>query len=141
MTEKETALIIKKLHDIYSHQDRFVTAEDISSRITYWDVFFKDFTYQVVNQAVDDWIRSHKEMPVPSDLIQSCKDYRDLYACPKGNPMEWKSTAEQVWDARHGEMGEDHTPPKWITDMTDEFVKWLEADPKTKAKYKKEETQ
>ena len=139
MTEDETKVIIKKLHDLYLHQDKFVTADTIHSRISYWDIYFKDFPYAVVNRAVDDWVKGHRDMPMPSDLLQACKDYKDLYACPSGNPMEWKSTAEINWEARHGVITEDHVSPKWITDMTDEFVKWLEADPKMKQQMRAEE--
>ena len=51
--------------------------------------------------------------------------------------MNWKSTAEMVWDARHGEL-KDEDIPEWITKATDDLVKWLRSDPKMRAKFDKE---
>lgn len=135
MTHEETIAIVRKIHDIYSTQDRFIDTKSIEARINYWEIYFKDFTFAVVNRVVDEWIKSHRDMPMPSDLLQSCKDYRDLYAYPKGDPMNWKSTAEQIWEARHGVITEDHVFPKHITDMTDKMIEILRTDPAVRKQY------
>ena len=137
MTEKETALIIKKLHDIYSSQDKFVTAEEIASRITYWDIYFKDFSFKVVNAVADDWIRHQSKMPLPSEILPLCKDARDLMIMREqdlAHPELIKPTWELIWDERHNYQEPEITPE--IRRMSDEFVKWLEADSKTKEKIK-----
>jgi hypothetical protein len=77
-------------------------------------------------------------MPQIAELLPRCKDLRDLESYPKDDPMNWKSPAEQTWDAEHGEL-KDEDVPQWIKDLTDEFVKWLRADPKMKAKFREEE--
>lgn len=137
MTREETTQIILKLHGAYFSQDRFVDSRDFEARINIWDAYFKDFTYAVVNQAITEWIGSKSTMPQISELLPRCKDLRDIESCPKDDPMNWKSTAEMVWDARHGEL-KDEDIPEWITKATDDLVKWLRSDPKMRAKFDKE---
>ena len=137
MTQEETAKIILKLHGAFFSKDRFMNSQEFEARVNLWDMYFKDFTYDVVSQAVSEWIASNKEMPQISELLPRCKDLRILKLSPSSKDM--KSTAELNWEARHGVMTEDHVSPKWITDMTDEFVKWLRADPKTKQRWLEEE--
>ena len=135
MTYEETTAIVKKIHDFYAIQDKFATVEDLITRANYWDVIFKDFTFSVVDKAVSDWMKSHRDMPMPSDLLQKCKDLRDLSHFPSGDPMTWKSTAELNWEARHGVMTEDHEVPKWISDMTDKMVEAMRQDPGIRKHY------
>lgn len=138
MTQEETANIVLKLHGAFFSKDRFMNSQEFEARVNLWDMYFKDFTYDEVSQAVNEWIANNKEMPQISELLPRCKDLRALKQSPK-SPEDLKSTAELNWEARHGVMTEDHVPPKWITDMTDEFVKWLRADPKTKKRWLEEE--
>lgn len=138
MTMEETTKIVLKLHGAYFSKDKIYNSSELESRINLWDMYFKDFTYDVVSQAVSEWIASQSNPPQISELLPRCKDLRLLKQSPK-NPGELKSTAELIWEARHGVMTEDHVSPKWITDMTDEFVKWLRADPKTKKQWLEEE--
>lgn len=127
MTQEQTSLILLKIHGAYFSQDRFANSAEFSSRINLWDVYFKDFTYEVVNQAVTEWIASHKEMPQISDLIQRCKDLRDLANFPKDDPMQWKSYAEQVTIARKGDP--DTWPdPDWLVQVRNNFIESMKAE-------------
>ena len=138
MTREETAQIVKKLHDIYIQQDRYVTADSIKARINYWEIYFKDFTFAVVSKVVDQWIRHNHDMPVPSDLLQACKDERDMEYARATNiqdPENFRPPWELEYEARNGKI---EIKPE-IAMMTDKIMDWLRTDPKLKAKYKAEQ--
>lgn len=140
MTYDETAEIVKKIHDFYSREDRFATGQDLITRTNYWDVIFKDFTYKIVNKVVNVWLKSHRDMPMPSDLLQMCKDERDLdWSVGKNVDLEnLKPTDVQIWEARNGPI-EDMVIRPEISAMTDRLVEWLRADPKRKKEIMKED--
>ena len=133
MTEQETSKIIQKLHNIYSHQDRFATGQDIISRITYWDIYFKEYPFSVVDKVVDSWIKSHRDMPTPSDLLPMCKDERASLQDIRF-PEDIKPTWEIIYDAKHGEQP---IKPEFEA-LVNNFVKWLRADPKMKEQWRRQ---
>lgn len=137
MKINETSQIVMKIHSIYG-QDRFANSAELASRTNYWDIYFKDFSFDIVNKALDYWIKSHRDMPTPSDLLPKCKDLRFELLNPPidfANPENIKPTWELIYDARHGELKDEDISPE-IRKMSDEFVKWLRADPKLKAQWK-----
>lgn len=136
MTRDETATIIKKVHDLYIHQDRFVTSASISARVNYWDIYFKDFSFNVVNKVVDLWAKSHRDMPTPSDLLPLCKDERQLEWSRAQNikAEDIKATHVLIWEARNGAL-EDAEIPKDISALTSRMVESLRRDPKIRAEY------
>ena len=123
MTQDETATIIKKVHDLYFHQDRYVTSDIINSRVNYWDIYFKDFSFAVVNRVVDTWAKSHRDMPTPSDLLPLCKDERHMEWARAQNihAENIKSTADLIWEARNGPIENIEITPE-IRAMTDAFI-------------------
>lgn len=131
MTYDETAEIVKKLHDFYSREDRFATGQELISRTNYWDVIFKDFTYKVVDKVVNVWTKSHRDMPMPSDLLPMCKDERDLeWSVGKSINLEnMKPTHIQIWEARNGPI-ENMVVTHEASAMTDKLIEWIKADPK-----------
>lgn len=140
MKTDETKVIIKKLHEIYLNQDKFVTAENIQSRINYWDVYFKDFSFEIVNKAVDYWIRSHRDIPVPSDILPICKDIRFEMINPPidfANPENIKPTHQLIWEARNGKLEDKDIPPE-IVAMTDRLIESLRKDSKMRKKYEEQ---
>lgn len=104
MKREQTASIVKKVHELYLHQDKFVTAENISARISYWDKYFKEFSYEIVDRAVDLWAKSHYDMPLPANLIPICRDLRDeLINAPMDfNSPDFKPPCVRIWEARNG---------------------------------------
>ena len=123
MTQEETATIIKKVHDLYIHQDRFINSSTITARINYWDIYFKDFSFNVVNKVVDLWAKSHRDMPTPSDLLPLCKDERQLEWARAQNirAENIKSTGDLIWEARNGPIENIEITPE-IRAMTDAFI-------------------
>ena len=135
MNKEETTKIVLRLHGAYFSTDRIFNSSELDHRINIWDVYFKDFTYKTVSQAVDEWISNNKTMPQISELLPRCKDLRLLEQGSLKDVENLKPTWELIYDARHGEMTWEDVPQN-IKDMSDEFVKWLRADPKLKAQWK-----
>ena len=143
MTREETMIIVKKVHDLYSHQDKYVTSDIISSRVTCWDVYFKDFSFAVVDRCVDYYVKSHRDMPMPSDLLQLCKDERDLERQKAQNisdPENIKPTWLLIYEARNGST-DDKPIPEEVSQMTDQLIDILRADKKLRQKWLKESGQ
>lgn len=141
MKTDETKVIIKKIHELYLYQDKFVTAENIQSRINYWDIYFKDFSFEIVNRAVDYWVKSHRDIPFPSDLLPMCKQFRYEMVNPPidfANPENIKPTWELIWDARHGELKHEDISPV-ILAMSDRLIEALRKDAKMRKKYEEEQ--
>ena len=135
MKYDETTTIIKKLHDIYIAQDRFATAGELMTRAKYWDIYFKDFSFAVVNKVVDLWAKSHRDMPTPSDLLPLCKDERQLeWARAQNINTDVKATHVLIWEARNGPL-ENAEIPKDISALTSRMVESLRRDPKIRAEY------
>ena len=140
MKYNETSEIILKIHNLYSNQDRFTNSSELTSRTTYWDVYFKDFSFEIVNKAVDYWIRSHRDMPVPSDILPICKDIRFEKLNPPidfSNPENIKPTHQLIWESRNGELKDKDIPPE-IYAMTDRLIESLRKDSKMRKKYEKQ---
>lgn len=135
MTRDETTKVVLKLHGAYFATDRIYNSVELDQRINIWDVYFKDFTYKTVSQAVDEWISSQKTMPQISELLPRCKDIRIEEQGSLKDASNLKPTWEMIWDAKHGELKWEDISPE-IKAMSDEFVKWLKADPKLKAQWK-----
>ena len=143
MTCEETANIIKKVHDLYSHQDRYINSETIASRINYWDIYFKDFSYQVVDRCVDYWVKSHRDMPMPSDLLPLCKEERDIERSKAQNikdPENIKPTWLLTWEARNGSADNMEIPPE-VSKMSDRLIETMQADKRMKQKWLEESGQ
>ena len=135
MNREETSTIVKKIHDLYIHQDRYITSASISARINYWDIYFKDFSFAVVNKVIDTWAKSHRDMPTPSDLLPLCKDERQLeWAREQNINDDVKATHVLIWEARNGAL-EKAEIPKEVRTMTDRMVESLRRDPKIRAEY------
>ena len=126
MTQDETATIIKKVHDLYAHQDKYITSSSITSRINYWDIYFKDFSFNVVNRVVDIWAKSHRDMPTPSDLLPLCKDERQMEWAREQNikAEDIKATHVLIWEARHGPL-EKIPITNEVRAMTDRMIEAL----------------
>ena len=137
MTTEETTKILLKLHNAYPNQDKFLNSQDFNARISIWDVYFKDFPFSMVEQAVNEWIATMKTYPQISELLPRVKDIKALAQSPK-NIDNIKPTWEVIYEARHGELKDEDIPPE-ISAMTDEFVKWLRSDPKMREKWRKEQ--
>lgn len=135
MNKEETTKIVLRLHGAYFSTDKIFNSSELDHRINIWDVYFKDFTYKTVSQAVDEWIKANKVMPQISELLPRCKDLRSLEQGSLEDVENLKPTWEMIWDARHGELKDEDISPE-IRKMSDEFVKWLRADPKLKAQWK-----
>lgn len=125
MTSDETTTILLKLSGAYFSQNRYLTSQEFGSRVILWDVYFKDFPYEVVNKVVTDWIATRKEMPQISELLPHCKDERTAMQNLK-NPEDIKPTWEIIYLSRKGEPPES---PEF-SQITERFIKWLKADPK-----------
>lgn len=138
MTRDETAMVVMKLHGAYFSQDRVFNSKELENRIDIWDVFFKDFTFKTVNQAVTEWIGTQKTMPQISELLPRCKDLRILEQGTLADASSLRPTWDLIWESHHGELRDEDIPPE-IRKMTDDFIRWLRADPKMKAKYKAEQ--
>ena len=136
MTQDETATIIKKVHDLYAHQDKYITSSSITSRINYWDIYFKDFSFNVVNRVVDIWAKSHREMPLPADLLPLCKDERQLEWSRAQNirAEDIKATHVLIYEARNGPIEDIDIPPE-ITVLTDRMIRELRNDKKLRVEY------
>ena len=138
MTKDETTKIVLKLHGAYFSTDRIFSSMELDQRINIWEIYFKDFSFSTVNQAVDEWISNNKTMPQIAELLPRCKDLRTLEQGSLKDASNLKPTWEMIWDARHGELKDEDITPE-VRKMTDEFVKWLRADPKLKAQWEKEQ--
>lgn len=55
MTEKEIASIIRTLKAYYPYFYRGVTSEEARAIIDVWMVQFKDYPYELIKKAVDEW--------------------------------------------------------------------------------------
>jgi hypothetical protein len=139
MTREETIKIVMRLHGAYFSQDRVFNSAELDSRIDIWDVYFKDFTYRTVDLAVSEWIANNKTMPQISELLPRCKDIRIMEQGSLTDAATLRPTWELIWESKHGELKDEDIPPE-VKAMTGEFVKWLRADPKMKAKYKNNES-
>ena len=126
MTQDETATIIKKVHDLYAHQDKYITSSSITSRINYWNIYFKDFSFNVVNRAVDIWAKSHRDMPTPSDLLPLCKDERQMEWAREQNikAEDIKATHVLIWEAHNGPL-EKIPITNEVRAMTDRMIEAL----------------
>lgn len=126
MTQDETATIIKKVHDLYAHQDKYITSSSITSRINYWDIYFKDFSFNVVNRVVDIWAKSHRDMPTPSDLLPLCKDERQMEWAREQNikAEDIKATHVLIWEAHNGPL-EKIPITNEVRAMTDRMIEAL----------------
>ena len=138
MTKEETTKIVLRLHGAYFSTDRIYNSSELDHRIGIWEIYFKDFTYRTVSQAVDEWIKANKVMPQIAELLPRCKDLRALEQGSLTDVENLRPTWELIWEARHGELKDEDISPE-IRKMSDEFVKWLRADPKLKAQWKKEQ--
>ena len=135
MTREETSTIVKKIHDLYIHQDRFINSSTITARINYWDIYFKDFSFKVVNRVVDIWAKSHRDMPTPSDLLPLCKDERQLeWARAQNINADVKATHVLIWEARNGPIEDLDIPPE-ITVLTERMIRELRNDKKLRVEY------
>ena len=135
MNREETSTIVKKIHDLYIHQDRYITSASISARINYWDIYFKDFSFAVVNKVIDTWAKSHRDMPTPSDLLPLCKDERQLeWARAQNINADVKATHVLIWEARNGPIEDLDIPPE-ITVLTERMIRELRNDKKIRVEY------
>lgn len=128
MTDKETTIILLKLHGAYFSQDRFADSQEFEHRAAIWGVYFADFPYSVVNKVVTEWIATRKEMPQISELLPRCKDERTALQSLK-DPENIKPTHEIIYLARHGEPPEK---PE-VSRMIDRIIEEMRKDPKIKA--------
>lgn len=138
MTLEETTRVVLKLHGAYFSKDRIYNSSELESRINLWDMYFKDFTYKVVDRAASEWIANSKEPPQISELLPRCKDLRELERGSIQDADNIKPTWEMTYYARHGELKDEDISPE-IRALTDEVIKWLRADPKTRKEWAEEE--
>ena len=126
MTREETSTIVKKIHDLYIHQDKYITSASISARVNYWDIYFKDFSFKVVNKVVDIWAKSHRDMPTPSDLLPLCKDERQMEWAREQNikAEDIKATHVLIWEAHNGPL-EKMPITNEVRAMTDRMIEAL----------------
>lgn len=120
MTEEETRAIYLKL--INAFDVKFVSSREFDSKTRLWDYHFKDFSFNVVNRAVDEWIRECDTMPKISQLLPRCRDLRSLEQGSLKDAANLKPTWEMIYDARHGEL-KDEDVPTWIHDLSADVLK------------------
>lgn len=120
MTENETRGIYLKL--INAFDVKFVSSKEFDQKTRLWDRYFKDFSFKVVNRAVDEWISEFDTMPKISQLLPRCRDLRSLEQGSLKDAAHLKPTWEMIYDARHGEL-KDEDVPEWIHDLSADVLK------------------
>lgn len=120
MTENETRGIYLKL--INAFDVKFVSSKEFDQKTRLWDRYFKDFSFKVVNRAVDEWISECDTMPKISQLLPRCRDLRSLEQGSLKDAAHLKPTWEMIYDARHGEL-KDEDVPSWIHDLSADVLK------------------
>ena len=120
MTENETRAIYLKL--INAFDVKFVSSREFDTKTRLWDQHFKNYSFKVVNRAVDEWIEEQDTMPKISQLLPRCRDLRSLEQGSLRDAANIKPTWEMIYDARHGEL-KDEDVPSWIHDLSADVLK------------------
>ena len=133
MTREETTTIVLKLHGSYFSQDRIFNSIELERRIDAWEIYFKDFTYKTVNQAVEEWVKNNKVMPQISELLPRCKDLRTMEQGSLKDAANLRPTHELIYEAKHGPI-ENMPVPEWIQNLTEGMIREMLTPPKNRRK-------
>lgn len=133
MTREETTTIVLKLHGSYFSQDRIFNSIELERRIDAWEIYFKDFTYKTVNQAVEEWVKNNKVMPQISEILPRCKDLRTMEQGSLKDAANLRPTHELIWEAKHGPI-ENMAVPEWIQNLTTAMLREMLTPPKNRRK-------